>query len=119
MLLPAATGSGPSVALTVSTGRELTVVKAVAAVAGVVSAESMTAALLVIVVPLASELLTRTVICTEPVTPEARPPTVHVRVPPDSVPPAVADTKVVFAGTASVMTTELAEATPPLAYASV
>src|SRR2546428_630360 len=56
-------------------------------------------------VPLARGLLTRTTIWTEPEAAAARLPTDQVTTPEAKTPPAVAETKVVLAGTVSVRTT--------------
>ena len=65
-------------------------------------------------VPLARGLATRTTIWTEPEAPAARLPTDQVTTPEARVPPAVAETKVVLAGTVSVITTPVALALPVL-----
>src|SRR3989449_7294895 len=65
-------------------------------------------------VPLARGLATRTTNWTEPVAPAARLPGDQVTTPLASVPPAVAETKVVLAGTVSVRTTPVALALPVL-----
>jgi len=119
MLAPAVTGSGASLAESASTGAEVTVVVTAAPAIAAVSAQSTAYVPFVIVVPLASGLFARTTICTEPEAPAARLPMLHVTVPPASVPPAVADTNVVFAGTASVTTTAVAPPVPLLAYERV
>ncbi len=72
-----------------------------------------------IVVPLATGVLTDTTICTVPETPEFRFPMLQVTTPPDSVPPAVAETKVVPAGTVSRIRTPVAFALPVFEYESV
>src|SRR5438034_238317 len=97
----AATGSGASVAETVRTGAEVTVVVMATPLAGAVSNESMLKVLLVITVPLASGVLTRTTSGTEPDAPAASEPIDQVTTPAASEPPPVADTNVVFAGTVS------------------
>ena len=56
-----------------------------------------------------------TVNCTEPEAPAASAPMVQVTTPADSVPPPVAETKVVPDGTVSLMTTPAAAAPPVLA----
>ena len=118
-MLPAATGSGASVLVRVKRGSERTVVVIAAPVTGAVSAQSMAYVPLVIVVLLAIGVLIDTTICTEPEPAAARPPRVQVTTPPDCVPPAVADTKVVLAGTVSVMITPVAPAVPVFEYDSV
>src|SRR5438093_13125415 len=65
-------------------------------------------------VPLARGLATRTTIWTEPEAPAARLPGDQVTTPEARVPPAVAETKVVLAGTVSVRTTPVALALPVL-----
>jgi hypothetical protein len=69
---------------------------------------------LVMMVPLASGLATRTTSCKVPDAPAARVPTFQVTTDPDSVPPPVAETKVVFAGRVSVTTTPVALPVPVL-----
>src|SRR5262245_62020757 len=98
MLAPASTGSGASPAVTARTGDEVTFVVAVGPVTGAVWAESMPAPALVMIVPVASGFATRTTSCADPEAPAARVPMAQVTTPADSVPPPVADTKVVFAG---------------------
>src|SRR3989442_1374259 len=98
---PAVTGSGASVADTVRTGAEVTVVVMAAPLTGAVSTESMLKVLLVITVPFASGEVTRTVTVTEPEAPSASEPIDQVTTPAESEPPPVADTNVVFAGTVS------------------
>src|SRR2546426_4514179 len=114
MVLPAATGSGTSVADTVRTGAEVTVVVMAAPLTGDVSAASMLQVPLVITVPLARGVLTRTVSVTEPDAPAASEPIGQVTTPAESEPPPVADTNVVFAGTVSLITTTVAPAFPVL-----
>src|SRR5882762_3310619 len=108
MLAPARTGSGESVFDRVSTGAEVTVVVASGPVCGSDSLLRMVQPVLVITVPFASGLFTRTTSCTEPDTPAFTFPAFQVTTPPDSSPPAVADTNVVFAGTVSLITTPVA-----------
>src|SRR5262245_64052721 len=119
MLPPALTGSGASVLETVRTGAEVVVVVMEAPFTGLVSAESTLEVPLVISVPLASGLVTRTTSCTEPDAPALRAPRDQVTTPADSTPPPVADTKVALAGTVSVRTTAEALALPVLAEESV
>src|SRR3989442_5455216 len=69
-------------------------------------------------VPFASGLFPLTTSCTEPVPPAARVPRFQVTTPPDSVPPAVADTNDVLAGSVSRTTTPVASAVPLLVYVS-
>src|SRR5262245_44023534 len=61
----------------------------------------------------------RTTIWTEPLAPAARLPGDQVTTPPESVPPPVAETKVVLAGTVSVTTAPVALALPVLDRESV
>src|SRR6266571_3992724 len=119
MFAPGATGSGESVLDRVRTGAAVTVVVAFGPVCGSDSLLSMVQPVLVMTVPLASGLLTRTTSWTDPDVPAFRLPTFQVTTPPDCVPPAVADTKVVLAGTVSVMTTPVAPAVPVFEYDSV
>src|SRR5512137_1566055 len=107
MLLPAFTGSGASAFEMLRTGAEETVVVTAAPATGAVSALSMLYVELVMTVPLLSGLTTATTIWTEPDAPAFRTPRFQVTTPPESVPPPVADTNVVFAGTVSVITTPL------------
>src|SRR5205809_4821158 len=112
MSLPAFTGSGAPVLETFSTGEDETVVVTGAPATGAVSFESIVYEPFVMTVPFASGLFTRTTSCTEDDTPVLRAPIVQVTMPPASVPPPVADTKVVFAGTASETTTPVAFSFP-------
>src|SRR5882672_5425530 len=112
MLLPAFTGSGASLFERVRTGRDETVVAIAVPARGAVSLLSMLYVALVITVPFARGLATCTTSCTEPDAPAASAPMFQVTTPAASVPPAVADTNVVFAGTVSVMTTPVALAFP-------
>src|SRR3989442_10167024 len=114
MVAPAVTGSGASVADTVRTGAEVRVVVMAAPVTGDVSAASMLKVLLVITVPLASGVLTRTTSWTDPEAPAAREPIDQVTTPAESEPPPVADTNVVLAGTVSLITRLVAPAFPVL-----
>src|SRR5439155_1900356 len=111
---PATTGSGASVADTVRTGAEVTVVVMAAPLIGAVSAESMLYVPFEIAVPLASGELTRTVSVTEPEAPAASEPIDQVTTPVESEPPPVADTNVVFAGTVSERITPVAPTLPVL-----
>src|SRR3989442_10023873 len=108
MFAPAATGSGASVFDRVRTGAEVTVVVAFGPVCGRDSLLSMVQPVFVITVPLARGLFTRTTSCTDPDDPAFTFPTFQVTTPADSVPPPVADTKVVLAGSVSLMTTPVA-----------
>src|SRR2546426_10873182 len=112
MSLPAFTGSGESVLETFSPGVDVTVVVAAAPATGAVSFESIWYEPFVMTVPFASGLFTRTTSCTQDDTPVLRAPIVQVTIPPATVPPPVADTKVVFAGTASETTTPVAFSFP-------
>jgi len=112
MSLPAFTGSGASVLETFSTGEDETVVVTGAPATGAVSFESIVYEPFVMTVPFASGLFTRTTSCTEDDTAVLRAPIVQVTMPPASVPPPVADTKVVFAGTASETMTPVAFSFP-------
>src|SRR3989442_1432336 len=119
MFPPGATGSGASLFDRVSTGGEVTVVVAFGPVCGNDSLLAMGHPVLVIKVPLASGLFTRTTSCTDREEPEFRAPMFQVTTPAARVPPAVADTKVVLAGTVSVITTPVAFAVPVFEYDSV
>src|SRR2546428_6943482 len=70
-------------------------------------------------VPLARGLATRTTIWTEPEAPAARLPGDQVTTPLARVPPGVAETKVVLAGTVSVRTTSVGWAWPVFDYEGV
>src|SRR5438093_1279729 len=107
-------GAGASVADTVRTGAEVTVVVMAAPLTGDVSAASMLKVLLVITVPLASGVLTRTTSWTDPEAPAASEPIGQVTTPAESEPPPVADTNVMFAGTASERITLVAPEFPVL-----
>src|SRR5260221_123981 len=98
----------------VSTGLEATVVVAAAAPTGVVCALSMLAVPVVTTVPVASGVATLTTILNQPDAPAARVPMLQVTTAPDGVPPPVAETKVVFAGSVSVTTTPVALPVPVL-----
>src|SRR6185503_10016917 len=112
MLLPATTGSGASVFEMVNTGADDTVVVTAAPLTGAVSLLSMLYVALVITVPFASGLVTATTSCTEADAPAARLPMFQVTTPAASVPPPVADTNDVFAGTVSLITTPVPFALP-------
>src|SRR5262245_66617242 len=114
MLPPAFTGSGASAPEIASAGDEVTVVVVAVPAAGLVWALSMLPAPLVMTVALASGLATRTTSCTDPLAPAATVPMDQDTVLPESAPPAVAETNVVFAGTPVVSTTLVAFALPPL-----
>src|SRR5258706_580713 len=70
-------------------------------------------------VPLGRGLQTRTTSCTEPEAPAFSVPTLQVTIPAEAVPPPVADTNVVLAGSVSLSTTPEALALPVFAYDSV
>src|SRR5437870_4919903 len=112
MLLPAFTGSGESVLLTFSTGADETVVVIDAPLVGAVSLLSMLYVPLVMTVPFASGLVTATTTCTLEDAPAASAPMFQVTTPAASVPPPVADTKLVFTGTVSMITAPVALALP-------
>src|SRR5262245_56646970 len=119
MLLPAFTGSGESAFEMVITGADDTVVVMEAPAVGVVSLLSMLYVTLVMTVPFANGLATCTTSCTEPEAPAARLPMFHDTTPAAGVPPPVADTKLVFAGRVSLITTPVALAFPVFEYLSV
>src|SRR6266487_4637916 len=119
MLAPAFTGSGASVFEIARTGTDDTVVVITAPATGAVSLLSTPYVALLITVPFASGLAACTIICTDEDAPAFSAPMFQVTTPADRVPPAVADTKVVFAGTVSVITTPLALALPLFEYDSV
>src|SRR5947208_1624934 len=116
MLAPAATGSGASVFERVRTGEEETGGAIGAPAVGAVSLLSMSKAALVITVPFARGLPTCTTSCTEPELPAFSAPTFQVTTPAARAPPPVADTKLVFPGIVSVITTPLALALPAFEY---
>src|SRR5438093_48161 len=117
--VPATAGSGASVFEMPRVGAEVTVVVMTAPATAAVSLLSMAYVELVITVPFARGLATCATSCTEPDDPAGRNPRFQVTIPPASVPPAVADTKVVFAGSVSVITAPLALALPLFEYDSV
>src|SRR6266446_7344862 len=117
--VPATAGSGESVLPMLRIGSEVTVVVMAAPDTGAVSLLSMAYDPLVRSVPLGSGLATCTIICTEPDEPALSAPMFQLTTPADSVPPAVADTNVVFAGTVSVITTPVAFSFPVLEYERV
>src|SRR5262245_39305215 len=90
------------------TGADPTVVVVEAETIGAVCAESSVAPVFVISVPFASGLATRTVYCSEDVAEALSDARFQVTVPPDCVPPTVAETKVAFDGTGAVSTTLVA-----------
>src|SRR2546428_423365 len=119
MFDPAFTGSGASLFERVRTGRDDTVVVIAVPATGAVSLLSMLNVALVITVPFASGLATCTTSCAVPEPPPATAPTFQVTTPPARVPPAVADTNEVFAGTVSAITTPVAAAVPVFEYDNV
>src|SRR2546422_4253490 len=119
MALPAFTGSGASVLEMFSTGAELTVVVTAAPAVGAVSFESIWYEPLVMTVPFASGLFTLTTSCAVEEAPVLSAPMFQVTTPPESEPPPVADTNVVFAGTASQTTTPVAFSFPVFDHDSV
>src|SRR2546426_5496530 len=112
MFAPATTGSGESVLDRVSTGAEVTVVVAFGPVCGRDSLLSIVQPVLVMIVPFASGLITRTTSWTDPEDPAFTLPMFQVTTPAASVPPAVADTNVVLAGSVSATTTPVALLVP-------
>ena len=119
MLLPALTGSGASPLEMARTGLDVTVVVIAAPAVGAVSVLSMLYVGLVMTVPFARGLVTCTTSWTDEDEPAFSDPMFQVTTPAASVPPPVAETNVVFAGTVSVMTTPLALALPVFEYDSV
>src|SRR6266568_1212126 len=112
MFAPAATGSGASIFEIDRIGVEFTVTVTGAPAVGAVSFESIWKLLLSITVPLASGELTLTTSVAEPAAPAARLPMFQVTTPPAGAPGADADTKLVFAGMASLSTTPVAFSLP-------
>src|SRR5438128_2225662 len=112
MSLPAFTGSGASAFEMLSAGAEETVVVTAAPAVGDVSLDVIWYEPFVITVPFASGAFTFTTICTDPDTPVFKAPKFQVTTPPDSVPPAVAETKAVFDGIGSRRTTPVALLVP-------
>src|SRR5439155_1274849 len=100
-------------------GADVTVVVMTAPATAAVSLLSMAYVELVITVPFARGLVARATSCTEPDDPAFNAPMFQVTTPADRVPPAVAETNVVFAGTVSAITTPLALALPLFEYDSV
>src|SRR5438876_70411 len=119
MVPPAAAGSGASVFEMARRGLEATVVVASGPVCGRISLLSIVQPVLVITVPFASGLLARTTSCSDPDAPALTAPMFQVTTPEDSVPPPVADTKDVPAGSGSRRTTPVALLVPVFWYASV
>src|SRR5437867_12228974 len=112
MLLPAFTGSGASVFAIARTGADVTVVLASGPVWASDWLLTTVQPVLVITVPLASGELTRTVRVTEPETPAFTLPMFQVTTPAARVPDAVADTKVVWAGSGCWIRTTVALSVP-------
>ena len=112
IVLPAATGSGASIADTVRTGAEVTVVVMAAPLTDAVSLQAMPYDPFVMTVPFASGVATRTTSWTDPEAPAASEPIDQVTTPTESVPLFVADTNVVFAGTVSERITPVAPVLP-------
>src|SRR5881397_1744717 len=106
--VPATAGSGASVLPMFRIGFEVTVVVSSEPLTGPASVLVMLYVLLWITVPLASGELTCTTRVTVPEAPAASPPRLQVTTPPARSPGAEADTKVVLAGTVSLMTTLVA-----------
>src|SRR5256712_292793 len=119
MFDPAFTGSGASAFAMVRTGRDDTVVVIAVPATGAVSLPSMLNVALVITVPFANGAATCTTSCTDAELPAFTAPMFQVTTPAARVPPPVADTKVVFPGTVSVITTPVAPAVPVFEYDSV
>src|SRR6266571_5688214 len=119
MFDPAFTGSGASLFERVRTGRDDTVVVIAVPATGAVSLLSMLNVALVITVPFARGLATCTTSCTDAELPAFSAPMFQVTTPAARVPPPVADTKLVFPGIVSVITTPLALAFPVFEYDSV
>src|SRR5882724_10950146 len=101
MFAPAATGSGAASFDRVRTGAEVTVVVAFGPDCGSASTQSIVQPLLVTTVPFASGVLTFTTRVTAPETPVLTVPMFQVTTPAASVPPPVAETNVVLAGSGS------------------
>src|SRR2546425_338603 len=118
MSLPALTGSGASPFAIDRTGADDTVVGMAAPATGAVSVESMLYVPFVMTVPLARGFATCTTSWTDEDDPAFSAPIFQVTTPAASVPPAVADTNVVFAGIVSVITPPLALALPVFEYDS-
>src|SRR2546425_7972313 len=119
MLLPAFTGSGASVLEMPRTGSEATVVVSSAPATGPVSVLVMLYVVLWITVPFARGEFTLTTRVTLPDAPAFSVPALQLTTPPARMPGAEADTKVVFAGMVSLMTTFVALALPVFVYDSV
>src|SRR5438874_1792736 len=94
------------------TGLEATVVVAFGPVCGRISLLSIVQPVLVIRVPFAIGLFTRAMSCTDPDTPAPTAPMFQLTTPPESVPPPVADTKLVPEGSGSARTTPVALLVP-------
>src|SRR5712692_11333837 len=98
MFEPAFTGSGESLFESPRTGDDVTVVVASGPVCASDSLLAIVQPMLVMTVPFASGTFTLTTSCTDPETPALTLPMFHVTTPAESVPPPVADTNVVLAG---------------------
>src|SRR5439155_11224240 len=103
----------------VRTGVDITVVVMPGPATEPVSLLTIAYAAWVINVPFGSGLATRTTSCTEPEAPAASAPIDQVTTEPDRVPPAVALTNAVLAGTVSLITTPVAVTFPEFEYDSV
>src|SRR5438445_9872808 len=112
MLFPAASGSGESVFEMLNTGAEDTVVVTAAPLKGPASLLVTLYVPLSMTVPLASGLFTLTTRVTDPEAAAGSSPMFHVTTPPASDPAFDADTKAVFPGTVSLITTPVASAFP-------
>src|SRR5262245_21524789 len=115
MFDPAATGSGESAEEILMTGAEVTVVVTAGPPEEAVSLLRTAYDPLVMIVRFGRPVATRTVTCADPDAPAARVPSDQVTIPPESVPPPVAATNVVFEGTGSVTITPVAVTLPVLA----
>src|SRR3989442_1174077 len=112
MLLPALTGLGAAVLKMLRAGAEETVAGSGGPAGGRDWLLAIVQPPLVMTVPLASGLITLTTSCTDPEAPTPTAPMLQVTTPPEGAPPAVADTKAVFVGSGSVITTPVAFAVP-------
>src|SRR5258706_278311 len=116
MVVPCTTGSGASVLPMISTGLDATVVVIVAPAVAAVSLQPMLYFFLMIRRPPRSALFPSTTLSPSADAPAARFPMFQVTTPAASVPPPVALTKLVFAGTVSLITTPVALELPRLEY---
>ncbi len=112
---PGRTGFGEAVWASAKRFPDRTVVAIEAPPTAAVSLLPMPNEALVIVVPFASGAATVTTSCAEPEVPALSVPRLQVTRPAACVPPSVAETKVVLAGSGSVSTTPVAFALPLLA----